>query len=325
VAAYYPATPDELYLATAQVYAGANLAGGIAQLEAAIERHKPAQPEFYHQLAEAYHRTGNDERAAAWYHRALERDAAYLPAIRNLGATLTRLGRFTEAADVLRRAPEDAAALNNLGEAMLEQGANAAALDALRAALAIDAGSPEALNNLGRALARNGDNEGARQAWRAAILAKPGFAMAHSNLAVSLDASGDWKQARGHFEEAVRDAQSAVVRFNYGTALAARNELAGAERLLAEAVRLDASLADAHLNLGNLRAMRGRADLAATDFANAIKARPDFGRARINLGLALAEQGRTAEAREQLRLAAQDRESETRELARRAIRQVTQK
>ncbi|MDX1984890.1 MAG: hypothetical protein SFV51_31755, partial [Bryobacteraceae bacterium] len=60
----------------------------------------------------------------------------------------------------------------------------------------------------------------------------------------------------------------------------------------------------------------------AVDFRNAIKARPGFGRALINLGLALAEMGRPAEALQQLRLAAQDRDAETRELAQRAIRQI---
>lgn len=322
VAPYYPAQPDELYLAVAQVYAGANLAAGIPQLEAAIGRLQPAEPEFYHQLAEAYHRTANDEAAAAWYRKAIERDPAYLPAIRNLGASLSRLRRFSEAAEILRRAPKDAAALNNLGETLLEQGSNAEAAGVLRESLAIDPESPETLNNLGRALSRTGDAAGARQAWLGAIQSKPGFAAAHDNLANSLDASGDWAQARIHFEEALKDTRYALARFNYGTALAGHNELQRAESLLAEAVRLDPGLADAHLNLGNLRAMRGRADLAAGDFRNAIKARPGFGRAHINYGLALAELGRTAEALDQLRLAAQDRDAETRELAQRAIRQI---
>ncbi len=327
VSLYYPRELSEgadkdLYLATAQVYAGANLNDGIAQLEQAVQRRRPAAPEFYHQLAEAYFRTGSDEAAAAWYRESLTRDPGYLPAIRNLGATLNRLGRFAEAADVLERAPNDAAALNNLGDTLLNQGRAAQAAQTLRRALAIDPESPEALNNLGTALARSGDIADAWQVWRSAIRVKPDFALAHNNLANSLNGAGRWEEARLHFEEALRDASYAVARYNYGTALAERGELDAAERRLTEAVRLDPSLAEAHLNLGNIRAVRGQPQQAVRHFTDALRVRPGFGRARLNLGVALAELGRTPEAIEQFRTAAKDSDEGVRSLAERALQRM---
>jgi predicted CXXCH cytochrome family protein len=323
VATYYPTAfpkeaAGELYLATAQVYAGANLKEGIIELEAAIERRRPAQPEFYHQLAEAYFRGGNHEAAAAWYRKALEKDPLYLPAIRNLGATLSRLNRFAEAAEVLRRAPGDAAALSNLGEALLGQGQHASAEQALRRSLDLDPDSPQALNNLGRALLRLDNRQAAEDSFRRAIRVAPGFARAHNNLANSLDARGEWAEARRHFDEAVRDPAYATSRYNYGSALAKRGELDLGEKWLLEAVRIDPGLADAHLNLGNIQAMRRLPDRAAVHFANALAAKPDFGQARVNLGLALADLGRSAEAMEHFRVASEDPSPEIRALAQRA-------
>jgi Tfp pilus assembly protein PilF len=329
VVLYYP--PDlaeggakDLYLAAAQVYAGANLEGGIGRLKEAIERHKPREVQFYHQLAEAYFRAGQDEPAADWYRKALERDANYLPSIRNLGATMSRMGRFSEAASILGRAPGDAAALNNLGEALLGQEQSDEAAKVLRRALEIDPESPEALNNLGRALARSGDPSGAEQAWRSAIRVKPDYALAHNNLANYLNTAGRWEEARRHFEEALLDGSFALARYNYGTALAERGQADSAERYLTEAVRLDPGLADAHLNLGNLYAMRGRPERAALHFRKALEAKPDFGRARLNLGVALAELGRIGEAVEQFQAAAGDSDARVRGDAERALQHLRQ-
>lgn len=321
----YPPTlsgrDGELYLATAQVHSAANLTAGIAQLRSALERHSPPEPEFYHQLAEALYRTSNDTEAILWYRKALERDPAYLPAIRNLGATLTRMGRFAEADEVLRRAPRDAVALNNLGESLLQQGSASAAAASLRASLALDPDSPDAHNNLGRALARLGGATAAHAAWQSALQLKPGFAPAHMNLAASRDASGDWPQARSQYEQALLDPGYALARFNYGTALAARGQTARAEDLLVEAVRLDPTLAEAHLNLGNLHAMRGQPALAVADFTRALAAQPGFARARLNLSLALLELGRRDEALGHLRQAAAPG-NEVRPLALRVLQQL---
>ncbi len=63
VALYYPKTlpptpENELYLALAQVQQGSNLTAGIQRLEQAIEKHRPARPDFYYELARAYSQDG---------------------------------------------------------------------------------------------------------------------------------------------------------------------------------------------------------------------------------------------------------------------------
>ncbi len=312
----------ELYEATAQVYAGANLEAGIPRLEAAIGRHRPGEPQFYHQLGEAYYRLGKDEAAVRWYREALERDGGYLPAIRNLGATLTRMGRAGEAAGVLRRAPGDAAALVNLGEALLAGNAPGEAVEVLRQAVRLESESAAGQNNLGRALARTGDMEGAVEAFRAAIRVMPEFALAHGNLANALHSAGRWEEARKHFELGLRDGTVALIRYNYGSALAQRGEWARAEALLLEAVRLEPGMSGAHLNLGMIHAMRGQAGRAIPHFQNALRAEPGSEPAQLNLGLALAQAGRTEEAVAALRQASRSNDAGIRQAAEGALREL---
>ncbi len=312
----------DLYLATAQVYQAANLSAGITALEQAIQQHQPPQPEFYHQLAEAHYRAGNSAAAEKWYREALARDPQYLPGRRNLGATLTRLGNPSAAAEVLKPAANDAAALINLGEALLAQREYSAAEAALRQALARNPDSPEAYNNLATALSRQGKSSDAIQAWRDAIRSRPAYALAHNNLANALAAAGDWPAAQVHFREALRDANYAVARFNYGTALAARGEFSPAETHLRDAIRLDPQMAEAFLNLGNLYLTNGRIAQSLPHFEQALKLRPTLGQARLNLGLAFAELGRFPQARPHLQAAAQDTDPQIRQLAAQALRQL---
>lgn len=312
----------ELYLAVAQVYQAANLRHGLQPLEDAIGRHQPREPEFYHQLAEAHYRSGNLEAAEKWYKEALIRDPGYVPGRRNLGATLTRQGKFADAISVLEAAGEDAASLNNLGEALLGQGNYAAAEAALRRAVTLDPDSPEAFNNLATALNRQGKTGNAVTAWREALRSRPAFALVHNNLANALAAAGQWPDAEAHFQEAVRDAGYAIARFNYGTALAERGAYAEAERWLSEAAKLDPEMADAYLNLGNLYLMSGRAARAVAQFEQALRVRPGMGKARLNLGLAFAELGRFAVARGHLEVATRDGDAQVRNLATQALQQI---
>ena len=109
VALYYPPTlpptpENELYLALAQVQQGSNLTAGIRRLEQAIEKHRPARPEFYYELARAYKMTGDHDAAIRWCEEALRRDANFVPALKALAAAATAKGELIEAAQALEKA-----------------------------------------------------------------------------------------------------------------------------------------------------------------------------------------------------------------------------
>ncbi len=322
VTLYYPPelpeTPEnELLLATAQVYSGANLEAGISRLRSAIERRRPERPEYYHHLAEAYWKSNNLEEAAHWYRRALERDPEFLPSVRNLGSTLIAAGKPAEAVSVLRLAPEDPASLVNQGDALLAQGRFIPAAEALRKAVGLNPDLPEAWTNLTRALGGQGDMAGAINAAREAVRLQPDSATAHSNLANYLEASDNAAEAEYHYKTAITmDPLHAEAFYNYGTALAGQKRYREAESYLQRSVEIDPALAGAHLNLGNLQAAQGSPGSAIPHFLRALQAQPRFAAARMNLGLALAETGRMEEAVAEFQKAAEGPDPQIQQAAR---------
>jgi Flp pilus assembly protein TadD len=253
VVPYYPVRPrDELYVAVAQVVEGSNLAGGIPRLEAAIRRSQPTETMFHFELAEAYWKNGEGDKAIAAYREALRRRPDLLPAIRNLGAALMESGRLVEAAAVLERAPEDAAALSNLGQVYRRLGRS------------------DAMAVVGRAVEKNPDSP-----------------EANAGLGHALLAANDLPGAAGAFREAVRTKpDDAEARYNLGSTLARLGQAEEAASELGEAVRLDPKLADAYNNLGMIAAMRGDRREAIRQFRAALVADPAHEAARKNLVLA---------------------------------------
>jgi predicted CXXCH cytochrome family protein len=292
-----PATAQsELYLATAQVVDGANLAAGIPRLRKAIETHRPPQAEFYFELANAYWKTGENQLAIPYYAEALRRNPRLPVARRNYASALINMGHLAQAVKVLKPAPEDAATLNALGSAYLNLGKLDQAVTTLRRALSIDSGLPEVYVNLGTAFSRGGKNDEALDALRSAIRLSPGLAAAHSNLASLLDA--DFPQAQYHFRKAIAsDPGYAVAHYNYGRALAGQKMFEEAESEWKTALELDPLMAEAATSLGMALDRRGQSGAAIEYYRRAIQAKPGLAAAHFNLGLALLRQGSRAEAK----------------------------
>ncbi len=206
VALYYPPTTrdGDLYLAAAQVMDGANLPAGIPRLADALARRKPPEAEFYFELAEAYRKTGQNQKALPMYQEALRRNTGLLSALRHLGVALTEAGRLAEAEEILARAPDDASALNNLGDVYLRQGRLDRAVTALRKSVRLDPDLPEAHNNLGIALSRQRDSSGAEASFRNAIRLAPEYASVRVNYALLLIQLRKPDEARQQIEAARR-------------------------------------------------------------------------------------------------------------------------
>ncbi len=302
VAALYPAAPDALYLAAAQVHQGSNLEAGTPRLRELVEREQPASAGFYHQLAEAYWQAGQTEDALPWYREAIARDAGHLAARRNYALALSNQGALAEAEAELRAAltivPDDPEALANLGDVLTALGRPAEAAAVLERALLADPDSIEALHNLARARAALGQTMTAMESVRSAITIEPGFAAAHNtlgNLLLAADRAGD---AEAAFRAAVAaDPDYAEGHYNLATTLAQRERFAEAERSLRAALRAAPKLAMAHNNLGSLLAMRGDRAGAERAFRAALAADPALAEAHFNLGVAQASSNRLAEAR----------------------------
>jgi tetratricopeptide (TPR) repeat protein len=300
-----PAGADtDLYLAVAQVTDGANFEAGIPRLRKAIETWRPAQAEFYFEMANAYWKTGQARMALPYYEEALRRQPRYPAARRNYAQALIDVGRLTDAVKTLEAAVPgagnhpDAATLNSLGALYLSFGRPDQSAQTLRRALAIDSDLPEAYVNLGNALSRLGDQAGAIGALGNAIRLQPGSAAAHNNLASILHAKGDFGQAKYHFERAIHsDPDYAVAHYNFGRALAEKKLYAEAEAQLSAALRLDPQLAEAAVTLGMVLIQTGQLQPAIESYRQAIRIKPSLTAAHFNLGLALIAQGEKTEAK----------------------------
>jgi Flp pilus assembly protein TadD len=315
VVLYYPpqltsVADRELYVAVAQVKQKSNLQKGVALLEAAIEKHRPEQPEFYFDLAEAYSESGQDEKAISLYHQALRLKPDFRPALHRLGVALAKSGQLPRAAEVLESAtrltPVDATMLNDLGLVYRRQGRVADAVAAFQKVVNLDPDMPQAYNNLGGSLSELGDRAAAETAFRAAIRVQPDFGAAHTNLANLIAARGDFRAAEYHFEKAIQiDPKYAAARYDYALVLGQREMFEKARGQLEEAVRLDPDRADAHNALGDMLAIAGKTEDAIRHYRRAIQLSPELAVAHFNLGAALASQGKKREAEQHFRRAAE--------------------
>ena len=332
VVPYYPEqlphTPEsDLYLAIAQVIQKSNLERGIAQLTAVIERHPPERPEYYLELAEAWRNHGPSGKALPLYEEAVRRNPRFVFGLQKLGIALRRSGKYTEAAEVLKRAasvaPDNPSTWRELGLTYQAQGKKPDAVAALERAVELDPDMSEAHNNLGVIWFAEGEQARAESAFREAIRIQPDYANAHGNLGNLLSGTGDFKQSRYHFEISLRlRPDDARTRYNYALALGRTREFDEAQRQLEASLRADPALVDAHLLLGDLLMAKGQAQAALPHYREAVRIQPGFGRALLGLGSALAAVGDVTGAIPHLQKAAADSDPAVREDAAQMLRQL---
>jgi len=285
---YHPKQPDaesEMYLAVAQVRRGENLKEGIPRLEKAIENGHPKEGEFYFELAEAYWKDQQVDKAIATYEAALQLSPNFLPAIRALGVALAKSGRLDRAAEVIQRAlrimPNDPTLLNDLGLVYLSQGKASDAVEVLRKALDVDPDLADAHNNLGGALMTLGDGTGAEEAYRNAIRVQPDLAGASKNLASLLAGKDNFAESEYFYRKAIRsDPTFFAAHYEYGVALAQQERFRDAAEQFEAAVKLDPAHAEAHSSLGDMSALLGNKAKAIQHYERAIALKPDLQAAR---------------------------------------------
>jgi predicted CXXCH cytochrome family protein len=325
---HLPATANnDLYLAVAQVKQNSNLAAGIPQLEAAIKRYRPARPEFYFDLAEAFRQTHQLSRAISFYKEALERDPDFSPAREHLGVVLRQAGQSPEALDVLHTAaslvPDHPDIWIQLGLTYRALNKNSQAVGAFEKALTIDPESTEAHNNLGILWLSANDPTKAAAAFREAIRIRPDDADAQSNIASLLSESGSPEDALRHFEVSLRvRPNDALTYYNYAMALGRTRRYEDAQHALEESLRRDAALVDAHLLLADLFLARNKARDATAHYRRALDLRPSSGRARLGLGTALLSIGDASSALVFFREASSDSDPSIRDQASKILQQL---
>jgi tetratricopeptide (TPR) repeat protein len=295
VVLYYPpalpSTPEnDLYLALAQIREGSNLTAGIRLFEQAIEKHRPARPDFYYDLARAYSKTGDHDADIRWSREALQRDADFVPALKELAAAATAKGDLTQAAPALERVvalrPNDGNAFADLGNVYLRQGRLDEAQKTLARALVLDPTLPLANNTMGLTALRKGDATAAEAHLREAIRLQPDLEEAHNNLGNLLAGRKSYAEAGYHFENAIRSNPNSVdAHHSYGLVLALSGAYAKGAAELQVAVRLAPGLATARVDLADVLATMGRVEEAAREYTIAANSNDAAAREAAQAGL----------------------------------------
>ncbi|MBF0295227.1 MAG: tetratricopeptide repeat protein [Magnetococcales bacterium] len=221
-------------------------------------------------------------------------------------AALLEAGRALAAEEVARRlvvlAPEEARHHHNLGVILRGLGRVGEAENALRLAVATDAGFVPAWRELGRSLL-------ARESWdqAAECLAAVEDAVTHNLRGVALMRLGRPEQAEGCFRKALGMQPDLVEAMtNLAVCLTGRDLDEEAARCYQAALLLEPARAELHFNMGVLLEKGRRWHAAEAAYRQAVGLRPDYTEGWQNLANLLRESDRPVEAeaafREVLRL-----------------------
>ena len=203
---YYPAAPDDLTRALAQLRFDVNSTQGIEQLTAAITRLQPTQFEYAVELGDALVRNKRPADAIPAYRQALKLRPDSLAANLGLGQAFDALSNPAQSQqafrDATKAAPNDPVAWQLQGESLLALRRYSEAAAALEKSLALDPDSPEARYAQGLLQAQT-RIPAAEQAFRETIRLQPDHAPAHLNLAILLSQRNQFAEAEYHYLRAL--------------------------------------------------------------------------------------------------------------------------
>jgi tetratricopeptide (TPR) repeat protein len=202
-----------------------------------------------------------------------------------------------EALAVLERRPESGIVWQLLSVSLSSQGKDAR--QALLRAVQFMPGDAAAHNNLGNALARAGQLADAIECYRRALKLRPHFVEARNNLAQAHAGLGDQWAAQGEWHKAVPNFQQAVdlnpdffeACCNLGNALRSTGKIEQALHSYARALQIMPRFAAAHCNRAIALRLLGRAEESQTACEQAIQIDSRLAPAFVVLGELSADSG----------------------------------
>ncbi|MGB8367762.1 MAG: tetratricopeptide repeat protein, partial [Limisphaerales bacterium] len=219
----------------------------------------------------------------------------------NLGNALVQEGAVDEAIAHFQKAlqikPDYAEAHNNLGNALLQKGSVNEAMVHYQKALQIQPDYADAHYNLGNALLQRGAVAEAIVHFQKALQIQPDYAKAHNNLGNALLQKGAVDEAIAHYQKALQiQPDYADAHYNLGYALVQKGKVDEAISHFQRALQIKPDYAEAHINLGSALLKKGKVDEAISHYQKALQIKPDFAEAHYNLGYALVQKGKADEA-----------------------------
>ncbi|WP_248321558.1 tetratricopeptide repeat protein [Caballeronia sp. Sq4a] len=196
----------------------------------------------------------------------------------------------------LEQSPHSAAAMNNYGAFLRQQGRYAESEALLQDAFRVRPDSVEICFNLALVLVDLGRFDEAEVAVRRACALKPDFADAHGVLGDVLSKQARWAESEKVFREAISiKPHDANLYSALGNVLRLQRRLPEAEAVLKHALTLDPNSFQTHQTLGIVLDSQERVEEAEAATRRSLAIRPDNAPAKLSLGFILLRSGQYAE------------------------------
>jgi len=167
--------------------------------------------------------------------------------------------------DAAKKAPHNARAWNNYGNALLVTGSRQEAFSVYQQAIAANPAYSKSYCNLGKLYAEKGDLQKAEALFCQSINLDPRFAEAHNNLAITYMLQKKFLKGIEHFEKSIQfDSEQPMAHYNLGKAYLDMNlpDKAMANLLRATSMKPDIEPMADYL-IGTIWAMKGKPENAA--------------------------------------------------------------
>ncbi|MFN7997733.1 MAG: tetratricopeptide repeat protein [Bryobacteraceae bacterium] len=279
-----------------------------------LERAQRGSPQSYDvafNLALAYSQAGRYDRAAAVLHPFAGADAK--PELLDLfGDIQEKAGNQDKAerafAEAARRQPGNEDFRFDYANALLQHGKTQAALEEFRKATTGLRSSAKLRIGLGSACYLAGDYPCAAEALLEAVKLKPDSAPAYFLLGEAYESAGSLQPAilaalETYLSKKPRDAWA---YYHYALILYAKaaangsGDFRGVTANLAEALRINPSMAEAHMQMGIIALAQDRTQEAIRSLERAVSLDPDLAVAHYRLGLAYRQSGESARAKQEM-------------------------
>ena len=197
--------------------------------------------------------------------------------------------------------PESGEAHTSMAVCFLRKQMPGEALKCLKAALDIDASTPEPYHQLGNAHAMMSNWPRAIDAFKKALRIRPDYVEVYNNLGFAYMRSENPTQAIAAFETAIEHRPDYYqAHYNLGNVYLEQNDAAKAIKCYKDTLRLEPKLVGAYYNLGRAYYDKHDLDGAIHSYLKAVQLNPKHFGAWHNLGIAYRDKGQTQKAVEAL-------------------------
>lgn len=294
-----PPWQTDFQAATQQLQRG-DTAAAEARLAALFKAHAQDY-QLAAQIGAALDMSGQHRSATAWYLLSLKLNPSYAPAQHNLSLNYASMGEFAKALALLeglvRRNPNDAKTLYNLGLVRLQLKRYGTAAQAFQRVRQIEPGNRDALVRFAWASLHDGNRAQGLAALRT-ILESPGDRReAALQVTQILNSARMYKEALAQVEALAPSAGSPELSFENATALFHLGELRRAADTLVKASIPAGRERDYYLLAGSALALSGDLPAAVESMQAAVAADPHSAETYYRLALVFIQGGRREEAR----------------------------